>query len=81
MMLKGHKQKGIYYKRLFFKHGFCRVQSPTCTICHALHIKKKLAVQTPRSHINPHKKVSQDLTKKKQDLTEMSIILMVLTEI
>ena len=26
----------------------------------------------------PHKKVSQDLTKKKQDLTEMSIILMVL---
>ena len=28
-----------------------------------------------------HKKVSQDLTKKKQDLTEMSIILMVLTEI
>ena len=31
--------------------------------------------------IYPHKKVSQDLTKKKQDLTEMSIILMVLTEI
>ena len=29
----------------------------------------------------PHKKVSQDLTKKKQDLTETSIILMVLTEI
>ena len=29
----------------------------------------------------PHKKVSQDLTKKKQYLTEMSIILMVLTEI
>ena len=29
----------------------------------------------------PHKKVSQDLTKKKQDLTEMSIIFMVLTEI
>ena len=28
-----------------------------------------------------HKKVSQDLTKKKQDLTKMSIILMVLTEI
>ena len=28
-----------------------------------------------------HKKVSRDLTKKKQDLTEMSIILMVLTEI
>ena len=31
--------------------------------------------------MNPHKKVSQDLTKKKQYLTEMSIILMVLTEI
>ena len=29
----------------------------------------------------PHKKVSRDLTKKKQDLTEMSILLMVLTEI
>ena len=29
----------------------------------------------------PHKKVSRDLTEKKQDLTEMSIILMVLTEI
>ena len=29
----------------------------------------------------PRKKVSQDLTKKKQDLTEMSIILMVLTDI
>ena len=29
----------------------------------------------------PHKKVSQDLTEKKQDLTEMSIILMVLTKI
>ena len=28
-----------------------------------------------------HKKVSQDLTEKKQDLTEMSIILMVLTKI
>ena len=27
------------------------------------------------------KKVSQDLTKKKQDLTKMSIILMVLTKI
>ena len=30
---------------------------------------------------NPHKKVSQDLTEKKQDLTEMSIILMVLIKI
>ena len=29
----------------------------------------------------PHRKVSRDLTEKKQDLTEMSIILMVLTEI
>ena len=29
----------------------------------------------------PHKKVSRDLTEKKQNLTEMSIILMVLTEI
>ena len=29
----------------------------------------------------PHKKVSRDLTEKKQDLTDMSIILMVLTEI
>ena len=29
----------------------------------------------------PHKKVSRDLTEKKQDLTEISIILMVLTEI
>ena len=28
-----------------------------------------------------HKKVSRDLTKKKQDLTEMSIILMILTKI
>ena len=32
-------------------------------------------------HVCPHKKVSRDLTKKKQDLTEMSIILMVLAEI
>ena len=30
---------------------------------------------------NPHKKVSQDLTEKKQDLTEICIILMILTEI
>ena len=30
---------------------------------------------------DPHKKVYRDLTEKKQDLTEMSIILMVLTEI
>ena len=29
----------------------------------------------------PHKKLSRDLTEKKQDLTKMSIILMVLTEI
>ena len=29
----------------------------------------------------PHKKVSRDLTEKKQDVTEMSIVLMVLTEI
>ena len=29
----------------------------------------------------PHKKVSRDLTEKKQDFTEMSMILMVLTEI
>ena len=28
---------------------------------------------------NLHKKVSRDLTEKKQDLTEMSIVLMVLT--
>ena len=28
-----------------------------------------------------HKKVSQDLTKKKQDLTKMSIILIILTEL
>ena len=50
-MLKGHISKGIYYKRLFFKHGFCRVQSPTCTICHEPHLKKKMVEQTPRSHI------------------------------
>ena len=30
---------------------------------------------------NPHKKVRRDLTEKKQDLTEKSIILMVLTEV
>ena len=30
---------------------------------------------------NPHKKVRRDLTKKKQNLTEKSIILMVLTEV
>ena len=28
-----------------------------------------------------HKKLSEDLTKKRQDLTEMSIILMILTKI
>ena len=34
------------------------------------------------SKINcPHKKVSRDLTEKKQDLIEMSIILIVLTDI
>ena len=32
-------------------------------------------------HGLPHKKVNQDLTEKKQDLTKMSIIFMVLTEI
>ena len=31
--------------------------------------------------MHPHKKVSRDLIEKKQDLTEMSIILMLLTEI
>ena len=30
---------------------------------------------------NPHKKESRDLTDKQQDLTEMSLILMVLTKI
>ena len=36
---------------------------------------------TIQDTVYSHKKVSRDLTKKKQDLTEMSIILMVLTEI
>ena len=31
--------------------------------------------------MHPHKKVRRDLTEKKQDVTEMSIILMLLTEI
>ena len=48
MLLKGHKQR--YYKRLFFQHGFCRVQRPTCTICRAHHLKKKMVVETPRLH-------------------------------
>ena len=48
-MLKGHKQR--YYKRLFFLDGFCRVQSPTCTICRARHLKKKMVMKIPRSHI------------------------------
>ena len=34
-----------------------------------------------KSKAHPHKKVSQDLTEKKQDLTQMSTILMALTEI
>ena len=42
--------------------------------------KKSLNIKKSAS-ANPHKKVSQDLTEKKQDLTEMSIILMVLIEI
>ena len=37
--------------------------------------------QKPNDQHNPHKKLRQDLTEKKQDLTETSIILMVLTEI
>ena len=49
MILKGHKQR--YYKRLFFYHGLPRVQSPTCTVCRARHLKKKMTVQTPRSRI------------------------------
>ena len=38
-------------------------------------------VQNPFITKWAHKKVSRDLTEKKQDLTEMSIILMVLTKI
>ena len=43
---------------------------------------QKLYVQRSGHRKNsPHKKVSQDLTEKKQDLTEMSTILMVLAKI
>ena len=40
-------------KAIFFLYGFRRDQSPTYTICHKhhLHLKKKMAVQTPRSRI------------------------------
>ena len=38
-------QKAIFY------YGFHRGQSPSCTICHKCHSKKKMAVETPRSRI------------------------------
>ena len=39
MILKEYEQR--YYKKLFFQYGFCRVQSPTCTICCEHHLKRK----------------------------------------
>ena len=41
----------------------------------------QIAQEEFKQPIIPHKKVSWDLTEKKQDLTEVSIVLMVLTEI
>ena len=38
-------------QKVIFKHGFRRVQSPTCTIYRGHHLKKKMAVQTPWSCI------------------------------
>ena len=46
MILKRHEQR--YYKRLFFKYWFGRVQSPTWTIFHERYLKKKMTVQTLR---------------------------------
>ena len=37
--------KGIK-KKVFFRYGFLRVQSPTCNICHEHHLKKRMIVQT-----------------------------------
>ena len=49
-MLKGHKQR--YYKRLFFSMDSVefKVQLAQFAVC-APHLKKKMVVQTPRSHI------------------------------
>ena len=46
IILKRHEQR--HYKKLFFSMD-SRVQSPTGTICLKRHLKKKMAVQTPRS--------------------------------
>ena len=50
---------------------------PFLTFFFVFVVKKSPFLHRP----DPHKKVYRDLTEKKQDLTEMSIILMVLTEI
>ena len=44
-------------------------------------LEPKEVISSRESGPCPHKKVSQDLTKKKQDLTKICIILMILTEI
>ena len=49
--------------------------------CHEKPYDNKEFSQNSKPQFDPHKKVSWDLTKKKQDLTEMSVILMVLTKI
>ena len=41
----------------------------------------EILIDERKEVFSPHKKVSQDLTEKKQDLTKMSKNLMVLTEI
>ena len=45
------------------------------------HLKSQLKELLVILECDAHKKVSQDLTEKKQDLIKMSIILKVLTEI
>ena len=70
MILKGQGQK--YCKKLPFKYRFLIVPSPTCTIFRKRHLKKKMAVQTPRSRIfigfgfwpwNFHREVSHDFAQ------------------
>ena len=63
----------LHYSFYISRYHFVQLFKTSINIA----LTKKLV----RFYCYPHKKVSQDLTEKKQDFTEMSIILMVLTEI
>ena len=62
MILKEHEQRYILQKPIFLA-WLPRVQSPICTICREHHLKKKIAVQTPRLRIHYKQHVCKNKAK------------------